>query len=536
MATSNPGPRQQKPTDVNPNYPTGQKPTQNPTEQINNAMNQPAPAVQPTTTTQPQTPIQQINSAMKVPVAPGTHIDNPRDQRALSAQAASTAKTTQEATGGLYQVNANGQLPQNLKVGDQVVMANGTYTVTGVNPDGTYKTKLTNKAQTTATMKGQPTYAAGYDKNMDYTAMINKALANGDLAAAAYYEDLRNKKIQGEGLQGQYALTNNYAQYLSQLTPERQAQLMSGYARDTTAMKNPGDKMGTLLEQWRAAAEQQAAAKVDYATQQGITELERARDDAQPMFQKQLDQNDIDSAKAASNSALYAEARGDRGGIGQSQYNEILAAQLKNRQTIETARTKLATDTARQIADLRSKGEFEKADQLLTIAQKYLTQAMELEQWNAQYAMSQEEMARELEQWQANHALQVANITGVYDGKPTFSAQKYDQETAAELAKILWQLGKSASPELLAAAGYSQYSSDVARIANAMGSGFSGGGSSGGGSGSSYTYTPSPNPNPNPNPGGGGPTTATSARSTIQDTEAVGTTNGRSKYMLKNTQ
>ena len=113
-------------------------------------------------------------------------------------------------------------------------------------------------------------------------------------------------------------------------------------------------------------------------------------------------------------------------------------------------------------------------------------------------------MARELEQWEANHALQVANITGVYGGKPTFSAQKYDQETAAELVKMLWQLGQSVSPELLAAAGYSQYSNDVARIANAMGSGFSGGGSSGGGGGSSRSYsssgTPTPAPAPSPTP------------------------------------
>ena len=35
---------------------------------------------------------------------------------------------------------------------------------------------------------------------------------------------------------------------------------------------------------------------------------------------------------------------------------------------------KLQTDTARQIADLRAQGEFEKADKVLAISNKYLTE------------------------------------------------------------------------------------------------------------------------------------------------------------------
>lgn len=55
-----------------------------------------------------------------------------------------------------------------------------------------------------------PTYK--YDKNKDYQAMINQAVAAGDMHSAAQYEQQRNAKIVGEGKQ--MAQTNNYADYL----------------------------------------------------------------------------------------------------------------------------------------------------------------------------------------------------------------------------------------------------------------------------------------------------------------------------------
>ena len=51
-----------------------------------------------------------------------------------------------------------------------------------------------------------------YDKNKDYTALINQAVQNGDLFAAANYEQALNAKIAGEGLS--YAQQHNYDSYL----------------------------------------------------------------------------------------------------------------------------------------------------------------------------------------------------------------------------------------------------------------------------------------------------------------------------------
>lgn len=52
-----------------------------------------------------------------------------------------------------------------------------------------------------------------YDPNVDYKKKMDEAVAAGDYAAAARYEQQRNDKINGEGLT-QYQPTNQYGQYL----------------------------------------------------------------------------------------------------------------------------------------------------------------------------------------------------------------------------------------------------------------------------------------------------------------------------------
>ena len=126
-----------------------------------------------------------------------------------------------------------------------------------------------------------------------------------------------------------------------------------------------GSSLTALLEEWKKAAAEQANGQIDYAVAQAITELERALEDAQPAFREAAEAVSREEAQALDNSALYAELRGDKGGIGQSQYNEIQAAAAQNRLAIQQAQTKLATDTARQIADLRAQGEFEKVRVML---------------------------------------------------------------------------------------------------------------------------------------------------------------------------
>ena len=154
------------------------------------------------------------------------------------------------------------------------------------------------------------------------------------------------------------------------------------------------------LDQWQQAAEQQVVNQTDQAVSQAVQQLLLAQQEADKQFQTQRDQIAADERQGLDNSALYAALRGDRGGIGQAQYNSIQAAAAANRQTVNSAQVKLATDTARQIADLRAQGEFEKADKLLEIAQTYLLKLLELEQWAAEFGLDQQKFQTSVTQWQ----------------------------------------------------------------------------------------------------------------------------------------
>lgn len=160
-----------------------------------------------------------------------------------------------------------------------------------------------------------------------------------------------------------------------------------------------------ILDSWMESAKTQQQGAIDYATQQGILELQRAEEDAQAQFDAQQEQTNIEEAKALDNQVLYSEARGDRGGIGQAQYAQIQATAMRNRQSINNARTKLSTDVARQITDLRAQGEFQKADALLQLTQTYLGKLVELQQWGAEYALNVAQFNAQLQQWQSEFDL-----------------------------------------------------------------------------------------------------------------------------------
>jgi hypothetical protein len=213
--------------------------------------------------------------------------------------------------------------------------------------------------------------------------------------------------------------------------------------------------MQSYLDQWLAAAQQQQTQKIDYATQQAIAELLRTKQDSDATFQEQRNQVAIDEAKAKDNQALYAEARGDRGGIGAAQYDQIMATAAQNRLAVNQAQTKLATDTARQIADLRAQGEFQKADALLSLSQQYLSQLMSLQQWGAEYGLSVAQFYQNIKQWEAEFKMAEAGITGMYNGAPTLQYQQYQTETLAEQGWMFLNAGIPPTESQLAAMGIS---------------------------------------------------------------------------------
>ncbi len=150
-----------------------------------------------------------------------------------------------------------------------------------------------------------------------------------------------------------------------------------------------------------------AVLAADYAVAQGVKALNRNLQDSRGKFQTQRNQVEADEAKALDNQVLYEEARGDRGGIGKTQYGGIRNTAATNRQVVNSAEVKLQTDTARQIADLRAQGEFEKADKVLEISNRYLTELQNLEKWAKEKNVGVQEFNAKLRQWENEYLLKV---------------------------------------------------------------------------------------------------------------------------------
>ena len=243
----------------------------------------------------------------------------------------------------------------------------------------------------------------------------------------------------------------------------------------------------SYLDQWRQAANDQAINQIDYAVNKGVNDLQRAEEDAKGQFQTQRNQVDADEARNLDNASLYAELRGDRGGIGQQQYSSVQNNAAQNRQTVNSAQVKLATDTQRQIADLRAQGEFQKADKLLEISQSYLQQLVSIEQWAAEYDLSAAQFNESIRQWEKEYELSVANLMGTYNGQQTLSARNAQASDLASAGKALLSAGILPSAEQAEAMGYTipQLQLMLSQQQAGETTGSSGGGSYSGGSSSS---------------------------------------------------
>ena len=244
------------------------------------------------------------------------------------------------------------------------------------------------------------------------------AAAGGKTAADAWnaYQTALREQLEQEQLEQEQQQHQQQGQQPGTGTPGTGTPLPSAPAGSTGKITADVSGMRDLLDQWLSAAKQQQEAAINYGVEQGVNELRRAEEDAQQQYQAQQDQINIDEARAKDNQALYAEARGDRGGIGAAQYDSIMNAAAQNRLTVSQQQTKLSTDTARQIADLRAQGEYKKADAVLELTQRYLTQLMSLEQWALNYQMDVAQFNLQLEKWQAEYALSLAKLKGTSTG------------------------------------------------------------------------------------------------------------------------
>lgn len=109
--------------------------------------------------------------------------------------------------------------------------------------------------------------------------------------------------------------------------------------------------------------------QIDYQTEQSINQTQRQYDDAVSEYQKQYRDLTTGMYQTMDNNALMARVNGQRGGMGTLSVNTAQADYQAQRQELSLKQQQLATDTAREIEELRANGEFEKADALLEARQ-----------------------------------------------------------------------------------------------------------------------------------------------------------------------
>ena len=223
-----------------------------------------------------------------------------------------------------------------------------------------------------------------------------------------------------------------------------------------------------------------AAQAVDYAVSKGVNDLTRNLQDSKALYQVQRNQVDADEARALDNQVLYAEARGDRGGIGKAQYGAIQNTAANNRMSVNAAETKLQTDTARQIADLRAQGEFEKADKVLEISNKYLTELQNLEKWAKQQNVGVQEFNTKMQEWMNEYAfdigkyltdteLKASELFGVSaDGTTTADYRNAVNDRYASAGKAMVNAGIVPSASQLESMGWTPEQYWIYKMSNGM--------------------------------------------------------------------
>ena len=199
--------------------------------------------------------------------------------------------------------------------------------------------------------------------------------------------------------------------------------------------------MQDTLRQAAEAAGQRQTERIDYETAKGIAALEQSQREAEGQFQTLRDQTDIDERKALDNQALYAEVRGDRGGVGREQYGAVQNGAARNRLAVNRKQAELADETRRQMEQLRSQGEFEKADALLALSQSYLSQLASLEKWAAEYNLDTAKFQTDLDQWRREFQLKEGELLGTYNGQSTLAAQKQTAAAEQDRQKLLADAG-----------------------------------------------------------------------------------------------
>lgn len=216
--------------------------------------------------------------------------------------------------------------------------------------------------------------APSYNVGTDYASMVEKAAKNGDYAAAAYYEQQRNKKIAGEGMT-QYQPEYTYQKYAKDYDDAQRAELERGYrtaaekAQETGYLESALNMLQEQLKQQLSANETESAKQTELA----MLKLQQQKAEAQKKYDSTDRQLYIDMMKEQKALPEQLAGAGYTGGATESSL-------LKNRLSYEQALREneggrasamTALDVAGNAAELQRQIAKSQADQ--TARSNYLT-------------------------------------------------------------------------------------------------------------------------------------------------------------------
>lgn len=167
-----------------------------------------------------------------------------------------------------------------------------------------------------------------------------------------------------------------------------------------------------------------------YATDQGVSDLNYAKDQALPGFQESREQSAITTGNNLDNSATRAALQGDRGGIGNRQYGVLQSAGDNRLLEINIAQKSLESNTSREVAKLKAEGKFQEASIIAQNAESQMNALM-------QEATRIQALAQESYQFGKNYELGSANLTGTFNGKDTLAKTNADRDTALQEADLM---------------------------------------------------------------------------------------------------
>lgn len=428
----------------------------------------------------------------------------------------------------IYKVNSDGKAPKGLKAGDTVVTGGGTYKITGVNSDGSYKSSLESKSTTTSNYTGgyatapSSSSSGGSNKYSSTNGDIG-LYAKNQMAKGASWEDIltlyeeRQQKALSDPNLSKYAddaLQNDMLSYIERMRSAEETE------------QEGDDRLEQLMEYFESQEKPTYESKYDPAMMELMNKI-LSREDfsynptTDPLAQQYQSyyQQEGDRAmrETMANAAASAGGMNSYAITAAQQANNYYASQMANKipelyqlayqmylndkesdvqdlgilQNLDATQYNRYRDTMQDYRDDRNfaYGMYQ-ADVTQGNWQANFDRGMFESDRNFNYGASQDNQAQSNWETTRNDNLtQQDIINNRYNTETQKAEEAKAKEEAQSLAFALLELGQMPDDALLQSAGISKeyaqsYYNGIKAQMNKATSGSSGGGGGSGGSGS----------------------------------------------------